>query len=359
MTAEVDAKRRRLEAILDLHDLDALILRRPGNVAWLSGGGRTHILATPDVGVADVVVRRDGLEVVTAVNEAPRLAAEELGALDASMIVLPWADSERLGALPNGPRVGSDSPVPGTRLVTTAVEEARRSLFPEEVDRYRALGRDAARAMTDLCHAVRPEDTEFEAAARLAALVTATGADPIVLLVAGEARLPVHRHPLPTGSPVGRRVMFVACARRHGLIANVTRFVAFGGLSADEADVYARLVAVDVAYNGATRRGVRVGEACRTGMEAYAANGFDADEWTLHHQGGPTGYEGRDYFATASSEPEIVPGQAFAWNPSVRGLKVEDTVVVRDAGDPEVLTVDERWPTVVVGGLARPLVLER
>lgn len=359
MSSEIDTKRRRLEALLDAHELDALILRRPGNVAWISGGGRTHIVATPEVGVADVVVRRDGLEIVTAVNEAPRMAAEELGGLGARMTVLPWADADRLGALPRGPRVGSDSAVPETRLVAAAVEEARRALLPEELDRYRALGRDAARAMTELCRAVRPEDSEFDAAARLAALVTATGADTVVLLVAGEARLPVHRHPLPTAGPLGRRAMFVVCARRHGLIANVTRFVAFGGLSAQEADVYARLVAVDVAYNAATRPGSSVGEVFAAGSSAYSAQGFDPEEWTLHHQGGPTGYEGRDYLATSTSEARVVNGQAFAWNPSVPELKVEDTVVAREGALPEILTVDERWPTVTVARLVRPLVLER
>ncbi len=359
MSAELDVKRRRLEAVLDAEGLDALILRRPGNVAWLSGGGRTHILATPDVGVADVIVRRDGLEVVTAINEAPRMEAEELGGLGARMTVLPWADADRLGALPQGPRVGSDSPAPGTRVVAAAVEEARRALLPVELDRYRALGRDAARAMTELCQAVRPEDTEFEAAARLAALVTSTGADPVVLLVAGEARLPVHRHPLPTGGALGRRAMFVVCARRHGLIANLTRFVAFGGLTSEEADVYARLLAVDAAYNAATRPGSTVGEAFRSGMGAYAAHGFGADEWTLHHQGGPTGYEGRDYLATSTSEAVVVEGQAFAWNPSVPRWKSEDTVVTRQDDVPEILTVDERWPTAAVTGLTRPLVLER
>jgi Xaa-Pro aminopeptidase len=255
--------------------------------------------------------------------------------------------------------VGSDSPVPETRLVAEAVEEARRALLPVEVDRYRALGRDAAMAMTDLCQAVRPEDSEFEAAARLAALVTATGSDPVVLLVAGESRLPVHRHPLPTQAPVGRRVMFVVCARRHGLIANVTRFVAFGGLTPAERDAYTRLLHVDAAYNVATRAGSTVGEVFRAGMEAYAAQGFDAEEWTLHHQGGPTGYEGRDYLATAASVPTVQAGQAFAWNPSAPLMKVEDTVVARAGDVPEVLTVDERWPTMTVDRLARPLILER
>ena len=49
---------------------------------------------------------------------------------------------------------------------------------------------------------------------------------------------------------------------------------------------------------------------------------------------------------------------AFAWNPSAPGVKVEDTMLLGEHGF-EVLSVDERWPTVTVAGLKRPAVLER
>ena len=50
--------------------------------------------------------------------------------------------------------------------------------------------------------------------------------------------------------------------------------------------------------------------------------------------------------------------QAFAWNPTAPGAKVEDTVLVRADGI-EVLTVDPRWPTTRVAGLDRPIELDR
>ena len=356
-SSELTEKRRRLHALLDAHRLDAIVLRRPGNVAWYSCGGRSHILATPDVGVADIVVRRDGDEVVTAVNEAPRLEAEELAALDARFNVLPW-EADREAALPAGPRVGSDSPLGESLDVSSAIEEARRALPPPEVDRYRALGRDAAEAMTEAARLLRPESTEYEAAAALARALVARETDPIVLLVAGEERLPHHRHPLPTSAPLGRLVMLVACARRHGLIANLTRFVAFGGLPDDLRERHERLLRVDVAFNLATVPGRPVGDAFRAGLAAYEAHGFGAGEWRLHHQGGLTGYEGRDYFATAGSAALVEEAQAFAWNPSVPSLKSEDTILAR-ADSPEVLTVDPEWPAQEVDGMARPLVLER
>ena len=357
MRDELSEKRRRMTALLESEGLDAIVLRRPGNVAWYSGGGRTHILATPDVGVADVVVRHDGDEVVTAVNEADRMQTEELAALDASFRALPWSD-DRVTALPTGARVGADVPLPGTRDVSKHIEAARRSLTERELERYRALGRDAAAALTATCHALQPDTTEFEAAAVLSAQLYERGADSVVLLVAGAERLPHHRHPLPTEQKLGRLAMLVACARRHGLIANITRFVSFGGLFPAERDTFERLLHVDVAFNTATVLGARVGDIFASGIAAYDRLGFEPDEWRRHHQGGPTGYESRDYIADAGSDARVERAQAFAWNPSVHSLKSEDTVVAHEDGV-EILTVDAEWPTLPVDGVPRPLVLER
>ncbi|HUQ22132.1 MAG TPA: M24 family metallopeptidase [Gaiellaceae bacterium] len=355
--SELGEKRRRLHAILDGRSLDAIVLSRPANIAWYSGGGRTHILATPEVAVCRVVVSRDGDEVVTAVNEAGRLESEELAALDASFRVVGW-DEDLDASVPRGDRIGSDSALPGTRDVALLVEQARRALTPDELERFAALGADVAEVLTETIQEHDPASTEQEAAARTARSLLERAVDPIVLLVAGAARLPVHRHPLPTASPLGRLAMVVACGRRAGLIASITRFVSFGALPAPLADAQERLLQVDVALNGATRAGARVGEVFAAGARAYGANGFGAEEWRLHHQGGPTGYEPRDYLASAASDALVEEGQAFAWNPSVPSLKCEDTIVATN-DLPLVLTVDRRWPVVTVGGLARPLVLER
>ncbi|HEV2889386.1 MAG TPA: M24 family metallopeptidase [Frankiaceae bacterium] len=341
--------------ILDALDLDALVLRRPGNVAWWSGGGRTHILATPEVGVAALVIRRDGVEVVTAVNEAPRLRAEELpddallarlGGGTVTWTVLPWADPL---ALPTGDRIGADGPLPGARDVSAEVEAARRSLSSHAVEQYRSVGRRAAEAMTDAALSLTPAMTEHAAAAAVGGALLGRGLDPVVLLVSGGSRVGVHRHPLPTDAPVGDLVMLVACARGHGLIANLTRFVSFGRVPPG----YDRLLGVEAAFLDATVPGARVGDVFSAGTAAYGD-----DEWTLHHQGGPTGYESRDHLATAACDELVEPWQAFAWNPSIPSLKIEDTVLATPDGL-DVLTVDERWPTVVAQGRQRPALLER
>jgi Xaa-Pro aminopeptidase len=174
------------------------------------------------------------------------------------------------------------------------------------------------------------------------------------VLVAGAGRLPLHRHPLPTATPLGDRAMLVVCGRRGGLVAAVTRMRAFTALTPDEADRYARLLAVEAAYLDATRPGARVGAIVAAGAAAYAANGFAADEWHAHHQGGPTGYTTRDHLASPATDAVAQDRQAFAWNPSGGGFKVEDTVLARDAGGPENLSADPEWPVRRVAGRDRP-----
>ena len=62
--------------------------------------------------------------------------------------------------------------------------------------------------------------------------------------------------------------------------------------------------------------------------------------------------------ATPGSKVVIQPRNAMAWNPSLPGAKIEDTVVVSDQGL-EILTVDPRWPTFQLEGRARPELLVR
>jgi Xaa-Pro aminopeptidase len=98
-----------------------------------------------------------------------------------------------------------------------------------------------------------------------------------------------------------------------------------------------RIRAVERAYLDATVPGASLADILRTGSAAYAEQGFDADEWTRHHQGGAAGYAGRDPRATPEATDVVQLWQAFAWNPTAPGVKVEDTVVVTPDGV-EVLT---------------------
>jgi antitoxin VapB len=79
-------------------------------------------------------------------------------------------------------------------------------------------------------------------------------------------------------------------------------------------------------------------------QKAYAAEGYPG-EVQFHHQGGPAGYGEREWVATPGGTEVVVNNQAFAWNPSIRGGKTEDTVLLRD-GVIEFLTATPELPVM-------------
>ena len=86
---------------------------------------------------------------------------------------------------------------------------------------------------------------------------------------------------------------------------------------------------VNAALLDASRVGATSAELFGVAQAAYAAQGFPGEE-RFHHQGGPTGYGEREWVATPREPKSWSTSQAFAWNPSIRGGKAEDTVLLRD-----------------------------
>jgi hypothetical protein len=66
-----------------------------------------------------------------------------------------------------------------------------------------------------------------------------------------------------------------------------------------------------------------------------------------HNQGGATGYMSRDYEGTPECDEIAMEEQAFAWNPSITGIKSEDTMIVHSLGT-EFITVTGVWPSLCV-----------
>jgi peptidase M24-like protein len=350
----------RLAAVADAHGVRTLVLREPATLAWLFGA-RVHVPQTLDTACLDAVVDcagpRPRVTVVTNTIEAPRLRDTELAGIDVDWCVLPWWEP-RDQVLPRDGAVGADRPLQGAVPLGDALAAARRVLTRQQRALLGEVCAAAAAAATATAHQISPTTTEYQAAGVLAHELLDRALDPIVLFAAGDERIGPHRHPLPTTARVGRRAMLVCCARRHGLVASVTRTVAFGPLRTHERASYDRLLRVEQAFLDATRPGARLGDAFTAGVAAYAANGFPADEWHRHHQGGFSGYQPREFPAHTATDDVIQEGCVVAWNPSGAGWKVEDTCLV-GATRPEPLVRDASWPTVEVGGRPRPDVLVR
>jgi len=95
-----------------------------------------------------------------------------------------------------------------------------------------------------------------------------------------------------------------------------------------------------------TRPGRSLDDVFQDGQRGYAATGFP-DEWRFHHQGGAVGYEPREFLGMPGSTDIVSVGQAYAWNPTIAGAKMEDTILVGARGN-EILTTTRTWPVVLV-----------
>jgi antitoxin VapB len=165
-----------------------------------------------------------------------------------------------------------------------------------------------------------------------------------VLLMAVDNRILKYKHALPRGGRLERFGMVNLCARKWGLVVSITRFVHFGPMPQSLSDGFEAAAKVNAALLHATRAGATAAQLFAVAKDAYAAAGFPGAE-ELHHQGGATGYGEREWLAAPNGADIVLDRQAFAWNPSARGGKVEDTVLLRN-GAIEVLTETTEFPAV-------------
>ena len=123
---------------MERRGVDAIVLRRPANFAWYTGGADTKVDHVAPEGVADLVVRPDSELVLTNTIEAPRMRAEQVPELE--VVTYPWHE-DRLAALREvvgGARVGSDLALPGTADLS---DEIARSGGRSTPTRSRACAR--------------------------------------------------------------------------------------------------------------------------------------------------------------------------------------------------------------------------
>jgi Xaa-Pro aminopeptidase len=363
--AEVATKLDAVRAWLDKHDLDAVLFGSQAGFAWITAGGHGHVSIGEAGGVAEVLVTADRAHVVTSNIELRRIVDEELAGLSFDAVEYPWHDRDQaarlVAQLCDSARTVSDLGSYRLARADASLTALRFTLLPPEIDRFRALGRDAAEAAETAALEATPGDTELDVAARVAQEAMRRNILPLVDLVAADDRIAAYRHPLPTANRLRRTLLVALTGRRHGLHASVTRMVSFGDPDGDLAARHAAVARVDARFLLESRPGVALGDVLAAARDQYAAEGF-ADEWRLHHQGGTTGYAGREVFATPGQPHRLEPGQAVAWNPSITRVKSEDTAVVGEEGV-EVLTSTDRWPRAEVdlpgGSSARPALLRR
>lgn len=360
---EFPEKQRRIQSLLERHELDAVLLGRVSSFAWATCGAASYVNTAVEYGKSQLLITKQKRYLITDNIEVTRLIQEEkLTGQRWEMIATDWHSTENpVCRLTKGLKLGSDIPFRGALDLGGSITRLRSNLTVPEIKRYKRLAQLSARAMEATVRSVRPGQSEYNIAAKLAQEAGKRGIQAIVNLVGTDERIYSFRHPLPTPKKLERYAMLVLCGRKWGLVCSLTRFIHFGSLQdtlKKKADAVAR---VDATFMANTQPGRQMGEIFRRGMAAYGETGYP-EQWQFHHQGGLAGYEPREIIATSDSQEVVSAGQVYAWNPSITGTKSEDTILVTEQGC-QILTEIKDWPTIPVeiNGQAffRPAILER
>jgi antitoxin VapB len=350
---EVDRKVQRTAALARAAGLAGIVITTQHNFAWMTAGRSNRIDASREIGTASLLVSAHGRRLVLASTiEAPRTAEETVAGLGFELVEYPWTDERadpahmfRVAehAIGAGP-LGADTPTPHAQPVEGALAKLRATLDAGELPRYRTLGDILGSTLGELVRSTLPGVSEHDVARAVAAALLTLDVRPVVLLVAADQRIARYRHPTPTDLRWKNRLLVAVCAEHEGLIVGASRIVS----TRSDDDLLKRTRAtaqVFAALLESTRTGATGAELFAAAASAYAAAGFPGEE-RLHHQGGAIAYRAREWVAHPQSNDVVTAPQAFAWNPTVTGTKIEETCVLDEDDRLEIVTASPGWPSI-------------
>jgi len=314
---EVHARLDVVRELLARRGAQRIVLRSRRNFAWLTIGGDGHVVLSTESAVAPIAIDARTARVLAPVNEADRLADEELAGLPLEIEQQPWETAPAPEWVDDGRTLDDDD-------VEQELSPVRATLGDLERQRMVWLGQRVTHVLDTVAADLEPGLSELAVSAEIGRGLGADGIRAPVLLVAADDRIARYRHPLPTSVAIRHRAMLVAVAERWGLHVALSRL---RELERPSADLDRRRLATQevlAAMLTASVPGGTLGSILEATQRAYADVGFP-DEWRLHHQGGLLGYRPRERLATPGDPTVLAPGMAVAWEPSITGAKLESS----------------------------------
>ncbi len=340
-------KLERLQRILADWRLDALLLTRRDNIAWLTEGGSYYVVERAQIGVASLLITPTSVLLLAPENELPRILAEEPMPFSCEIQSYPWYQSlETVLANASPGIIGSDMPFPSTQDIQLPMVQLRQGLNDAEKQRFRALGREAAGIVEQVARQLRAGVTERAVEAEIVKNCLERGIRPVCTLIAADERIAAYKHPVPGAKRLKKQLMMTLGAERAGLNVSLTRMVHLGQPAADLRQRILTLAEIHADILMATAAGRRWQEVFADIQQAYQRHGWP-EGWRSHHQGGPAGYDCRDWIVTGETLGAVMADTAQAWNPTLSGVKSEDTALLTAKGV-EWLTRSDAWPLIEV-----------
>ncbi|MCC6389338.1 MAG: M24 family metallopeptidase [Bryobacterales bacterium] len=346
---EIRLKEARVREFLERHQLDALVLGRQDNFAWLTSGGDSRIITTTEAGAALAVVTRREKWLLAYSMDGQRILDEETPGQGFEPIILRWYQGSLCDEVlrrTRGLRLAADFELAGARRFGPEIIDLHYPLTDLEIERCRWAGKACSQLMAQVARELQLGMTEREIAARLLHEYALAGITVDVLLVGADERIRLYRHTLPTERPFLKYLLLHAAGRRWGLHANLTRLVHIGQPPAGVRRAIDAAASVAGNVFAMLEPGRPFADILEGQKRLYETLGY-ASEWTNHFQGGITGYTPVDTTRCLDPNARLVDRQAYDYFITITGAKCEELTLLHD-GRAEMPSLDGGWPTRAV-----------
>jgi Xaa-Pro aminopeptidase len=340
---EFAGKLEQVRRLLDKKGLNGILLTQQKNVTWLTSG-RSFVNSASEKAIVNILVTESTNTLIVNNIESARLIEEEFNHPFDSVEIYPWYEPHQMNIVIQK-LIGNQKVESDTTLENDLIP-LRTRLTSEEKERIECLGKETAEAIEETAFQIQVGESEYQIAAHLAGNCLKRGIEPIVNLVAVDERVYTRRHPLPTHSLLKNYAMLVVCGRRKGQIASATRLVHFGEPYMKLIQLHRAVASIDAALIFNTRPETSFQQLFQVMKESYEEIGF-SNEWQHHHQGGLSGYSSREQLLLPQSTQVVKVSQVYAWNPSITGVKSEDTILVGEQEN-RVVTYTGNYPMIEV-----------
>lgn len=332
--------------MLSREGIEGVLINSQHNFAWITAGASNGIDLSRDMGAASILVTNKGKRYLLTNNiEMQRMFAEQVSSDEFESVEYRWQDDKVSPSFViDKAKDIADGQVAADVSIESRIAECRYSFTDDEVERFRKLGNDVAAPFSRTIETISPGMSETEIANTMRFELASENITSVVTLVAADDRIAKYRHPVPSDDRWEKTLLLVTCAKRGGLIASMSRMISVGQPSDELKRKTEAGAFVNASLQNATRVGALGSELYIIASRAYEHAGF-ASEINNHHQGGAAGYRTREWVAHPASGETVRRQQAFAWNPSITGTKVEDTIITTDGGA-EVITISNDFPTI-------------
>jgi antitoxin VapB len=344
--SDVSIKEERVHAFLEREGLDALVLGRQDNFAWLTAGGDSRVITTSEMGFGYLVITRDRKWLVSHSMDGQRFIEEQVPDQGYDLVTSYWhqaSPEQKVLSLTRGMLVGADFALEGARQYGQELVDMHYPLTDLDIERCRWIGLTVNEILTNVAGNLQPGQTEQEVAAQLLYEYALAGMTIDVLIVGFDERIRRYRHPMPADNKLQRYALLHPAARCWGLHANVTRLVHFGEPPSDAKRAMDGVATIGGHVAAMLSPGVPFADILAEQIRLYRELGYSG-EWMYHFQGGITGYTLADPTRCKDQEARLVERQAFDYFITITGAKFEELTLLTEDG-PEIASLGPDWPT--------------